>query len=765
MVLKRSGLFAAILLLLMLSSVFMPTLRLSAAGEDEALIQAIEAANRRGSGRISLTADIVLRSTLPSISGDVEVEGNGHAIDGAGANRIFVVDGGKLTVRDLTLANGSSDEDGGAILIQGNGELIVEDSTFTHNESMKGGGAISTSDSNVRLEVRRSIFDGNSSESGGGAILVIGGAAQIADSSFLDNVAKRFGGGLEAFVGEVSVSNSTFSRNRAAEGGAIHVSGAATLTHLTIVENVASESGDGIFKRSGRLNLYNSIVAGGGGASDCKGGLDEGRGNFSQDGTCGQHVGADPMLAEPTGSPVYYPLLDGSPAVDTADMAYCLETDQTGKRRPIGGGCDIGAFESATAMPAEPTPVPEICPLDDQIIAANSDTAVGNCAAGNGADLITLLRDFTLEEPLPRITTEITIDGNGYTINGSKAFRMFDIDGGRLTLKNLKLVDGMSAEDGGAILVQNGARLVVENTTFLGNESRKGGGAIATGSQNVNLTIRNSVFASNHADSGGGAILVYGGRAEISGSAFVDNEAGRFGGGVEAFVGTVRISNSTFARNRAGRAGAILVSGATTTLTHLTLVDNLSYSGEGDAIHKRSGLVYLRNSIIAGDGNGLECTGGLDQSAGNFSEDGSCALLPGGNPLLGDLTGSPGYFPLLDGSPLVDAADSAFCLATDQAGKPRPIGGGCDIGAAEFGEASVKQLASVATAEDSSACRVTTTHALNFRDGPAGNRIGLVPANATLTASARDSGWFNVDYGGVSGWISADYVTTAGVCG
>ena len=61
-------------------------------------------------------------------------------------------------------------------------------------------------------------------------------------------------------------------------------------------------------------------------------------------------------------------------------------------------------------------------------------------------------------------------------------------------------------------------------------------------------------------------------------------------------------------------------------------------------------------------------------------------------------------------------------------------------------------------------CMVTTTALLNFRDGPGGEIIGYVPNTASLTALARTDGWFQVDNNGVTGWISADYVTTQGDC-
>ena len=62
-------------------------------------------------------------------------------------------------------------------------------------------------------------------------------------------------------------------------------------------------------------------------------------------------------------------------------------------------------------------------------------------------------------------------------------------------------------------------------------------------------------------------------------------------------------------------------------------------------------------------------------------------------------------------------------------------------------------------------CRVTTTHRLNFRAAPDGIKLNeIVPHSVTLIAYARTDNWFNVSYGGSSGWISADYVRASGTC-
>ena len=348
MITKRINLAIAAFVFLALLSGFMPALRVQADVYFDSLYAEIEAANSSGSGNITLTADVTLSAALPPITGTITIEGDGNTISGANAYRIFDVDGGDLTIRNLTLTEGNSPGDAGAIFLQNGGELVVEDAIFTDNQAMHGG-AILTAPSSATLSISNSIFDGNSAGTGGGAILVNGGTVEIIGSTFSDNEAVSYGGAIETLNGVASIENSTFIDNRAGVGGGILVSGATTtMTHLTLVNNQAN-NGDGIHRRDGVAYLRNSIIAGGGDALDCTGLLNDSRGNLSQDGSCALLPSGDPLLEEMTGSPGYFALLDGSPAVDAADAEFCLETDQTGNERPQGGGCDIGAFESATA--------------------------------------------------------------------------------------------------------------------------------------------------------------------------------------------------------------------------------------------------------------------------------------------------------------------------------------------------------------------------------------------------------------------------------
>ena len=91
----------------------------------------------------------------------------------------------------------------------------------------------------------------------------------------------------------------------------------------------------------------------------------------------------------------------------------------------------------------------ETCSLSDALRAANADRERGECPAGDGADTITLTADITLTGELPRIISDITIDGAGFTISGDDELRIFYVDmGGSLTLQNIHLTEGRAHRRG-----------------------------------------------------------------------------------------------------------------------------------------------------------------------------------------------------------------------------------------------------------------------------------------------------------------------------
>ena len=771
-----------------------------------------------GDDTIILTSDITLSARLPNITSTITIEGAGHFISGNNTYRSFYVEpAGNLTINQLQLKHGS-ESDGGAILNYF-GTLAVTNSRFDSNSVIRFGGAIASfggtttitssrfsnnssankagalyTHNSGRLTVTSSTLVSNSADGAGGAIAVTGqttinssklndnssphgGAiwsralSYINNSEISNNSSTRDGGAIYATGITLEVTNSTITGNSASRyGGAVFVHESIArvdLKHVTVANNSAANGG-GVYKEAGgTLNLHNSIVAGSTSGGDCVGGLDGNVNNLIQDNSCSPSVSGDPILGTLTGLPGYYPLLNGSPAINAAHGDHCLDTDQAGLSRPwpAGGACDIGAYEvqfdpssaTATTTPTSaptstPTPRPfnvtlngSACHLDDAITAANTDTATGSCPAGSGADTIELIADITLEALLPRIRSEIVINGDGYAIDGAGQYYMFFVSRLRsLTIDNLTMKNGFSPGDGGAIVNRSG-ELTVRNSNFSQNAADHGGAIHHTGKL---LSIENSIFSSNSATTAGGAIDSEGAFPStytISRSTFNNNSTTSWGGAINMAgnLMTASISNNTFSANSARWAGALYTHAwsSTISITNNTFYGNSTTDSASSAFFvsgSPSLIVNLQNNIIAGS-TGADCGGyePVDQNVANLIEDGTCSPAISGDPLLGELTGSPAYYPLLGGSPANGAAYADYCPDTDQAGnaRPSPAGTACDIGAYESdyvfptATSTPTATATVTPTNTPTATATATPEDLCVTAGSGAN--GLFPASGT----------------------------------
>ena len=311
------------------------------------------------------------------------------------------------------------------------------------------------------------------------------------------------------------------------------------------------------------------------------------------------------------------------------------------------------------------------CSLADAITAANTDTATNGCTAGSGADTITLGVNITLDDYLPDITSEITIEGANYDIDGNDEYQIFYVDEGVLTINSITLTGGDGGSYGGAIDTKGGS-LTVTNSRLEDNEAGLLGGAIAT--DNTNVIIRNSIFVNNssgslggalaffssvpsdrgwtddmeiktllidqttfgeavpagcaaadisadpenHADASGGAMRISGGDVTIRRSSFIGNHAGVDGGAIYASAWRFLFENNTISCNRADAdGGGMYVIVGDLILRHSTLYQN-SAGDEGGGLYavddtgrnqdnEEGSGLYLQNSIIAGSTGGGDC--------------------------------------------------------------------------------------------------------------------------------------------------------------
>ena len=373
-------------------------------------------------------------------------------------------------------------------------------------------------------------------------------------------------------------------------------------------------------------------------------------------------------------------------------------------RRVSGGkvtallACALLCFGALPAAHAATINVDSGCTLAQAITSANTDATAPNstCEAGSGADTITLSANVNLSALLPAITSDITIDGKNYTIDGRNSYRVLDITAGTVTIQDAVLTKGNAGGAHGGIIRSRGANLTLTRVTLSNGESKNNGGGLFFDATSKRLTITSSIIAGNETkdNSGGlgGGIYVRAQSATIKRSAIGGNSGYSHGGGIYN-DGSLTIENSTFYSNQSttGHGGGVYTnSGDTTTLKHVTLNGNtVSSSGDGDSIY-RGGTTNLYNSILAGSDTSAHCEGsGTLNQAGSLIQDNSCSPAVSGDPSLGTLTGSPAYYPLSGSSIAVDTAVSTHCLRIDQVGTSRAQGSACDIGAFEVLAANI----------------------------------------------------------------------------
>lgn len=268
--------------------------------------------------------------------------------------------------------------------------------------------------------------------------------------------------------------------------------------------------------------------------------------------------------------------------------------------------------------------------------------------------------------------------------------------GGALDVNNSRILNNWASGAGGGIALFGGSAAIT-NSTLEGNDTGGAGGALWTNSETVLTMIDSSVANNEAADRGGG--LLNQGEARIERSTFRGNRAN--GGGAMVFLsGNVSLENVTVSGNTAteipgGIRSAVAPGTGSVSLTNVTLYGNTYLDRNANlVVDAESVAPQLRNTIIQGTIDGANCYLGVAPvSLGyNQSSDASCTLTGTGdiqnaNIALAPLAdnGGPTQTHLATvGSSVVDAIPADHCaVVVDQRNLPRPQGPNCDAGAVE----------------------------------------------------------------------------------
>lgn len=242
--------------------------------------------------------------------------------------------------------------------------------------------------------------------------------------------------------------------------------------------------------------------------------------------------------------------------------------------------------------------------------------AINDANANDEADTIMLaangtytLDDFDNETDgpngLPSVTSVVTIEGNGATIERDDAddtpyFRIFHVaEFGDLTLTDMTVRNGRAQSD-------------AANTDY------DGGGAYVLGA----LELSGAVVRDCYADRHGGGISNNGGALLIGNASGIrNNEAEGYGGGVHNFGGTAAVTGGTeVSGNHAVEyGGGVYNESGTVEITGGAVNQNTVEEYYGAGIYSYTGIARVRETLV--DGNKTDGTyGGGIHSEGSALE-------------------------------------------------------------------------------------------------------------------------------------------------
>ena len=587
----------------------------------------------------------------------VNLKCDGFTINANNLGRIFNVTStaDKLNIYNANLINGNADI-GGAIY--NTGSVYAYNTNFINNTAATMGGAVFN---NGTLTIQKCIVDNNditkrtssdSEDYGGAAIYnwydstlfiknstisnnlknykngdyVVGavtslGKTIISQNSYFVNNSGRWGGAITTSgsslpgkkVNELSISDSTFSKNGGLYGAGIFIQGSKfSITSCVFDSNTASGKGNmtpndnngaaievtntdkSITGTISRSTFTNNKAQYGGAIDICAGTIKITNSKFINN------------SADVEGGAIDINTLNGNPKVTISGSKFINNS------APLGGAIlnikDL-TVKGSTFINNTPNTIFNWVGAGGNLnLNIRTFTDLQN-AIGLVTGTITLNQNvaMTAKEAADftngiTINKDITIDGKGHTIDAKTLGRIFNIgEGFTVTLTNATLINGKATE-GGAIY--NDGSLTLSDVKLSDNAADSYGGAVFN---NGHLVVGNSVFDSNDIVNRGSASVDYGGAAiynwydgtlTVSGSNFTNNIKNYKNGdrlvGAIATIGDATISDSYFVNNTGRWGGAISTAG------YLLAGDDVNTLTVSGSTFKENGGLYGAGIFVAG---------------------------------------------------------------------------------------------------------------------------------------------------------------------
>ena len=587
----------------------------------------------------------------------VNLKCDGFTINANNLGRIFNVTStaDKLNIYNANLINGNADI-GGAIY--NTGSVYTYNTNFINNTAATMGGAVFN---NGTLTIQKCIVDNNditkrtssdSEDYGGAAIYNWYDSTLFIKNSTISNNLKNYKNGdyvvgAVTSLGKTIISqNSYFVNNSGRWGGAITTSGSSLpgkkVNELSISDSTFSKNGGlygaGIFIQGSKFSITSCVF---------DSNTASGKGNMTPNDNNGAAIEVTNTDKAITGT-IYKSTFTNNKAQYGGAIDICAGTIKITNSKFInnsadveGGAIDINALNGNPKVTISGSKfINNSAPLGGAILNIKDLTVKGSTFINNtpntifngvsaGGNLNLNIRTFTdLQNAIGLVTgtltlnqniamtakeaanftngitinKDITIDGKGHTIDAKNLGRIFSIgEGFTVTLTNATLING-KADKGGAIY--NDGSLTLSDVKLSDNAADGYGGAVFN---NGELVVSDSVFDSNDVLNRGSASVDYGGAAiynwydgtlTVSGSNFTNNIKNYKNGdnlvGAITTIGNATVSGSNFVNN-SGRWG-----GAISTAGYLLAGDDVNTLTVSGSTFKENGGLYGAGIFVAG---------------------------------------------------------------------------------------------------------------------------------------------------------------------
>ncbi|MBD2596730.1 type I secretion C-terminal target domain-containing protein [Nostoc spongiaeforme FACHB-130] len=527
----------------------------------------------------------------------VDIEGltiaNGYATDTRGGGGVY--NAGNLTLRNVTISNNfsggqdSSGNNGGGIYNSNSGVLRLNNSTVTANYAGQvnaegtfyagdGGGIYNAG----IVTLNNSAINGNS-------------AGYYNDSYFPDNLGN--GAGIYN-TGTLTAKNSTINNNRGTgDGTGIYSTGTVTLNSSSVNGNESSNPYYNAFSgivSNGSLTIKNSSVS-----------------NNRAIDVNGASSGIDSSGT----------LIISYSHIDNNQSYWSSGVIHSGILTVTNSSINYNSGRNSSGLIATGT-----SKIDKTTINGNYSyydfSSAGLSLSGTATVNNSSISSNSSDYGRAGFSTRGNVTVTNSTISGN-------IGGFNLALGSIYSSGIYNSASG---------NLTVIRSTITGN-SNPDGAANGTIVNYGTITIISSTISDNLAGLGGG-ILNYGTASVINTT--INNNIAGIGGAINN-SGTLTVVNSTISGNQSYSEGGGIYNSGTLTVSNSTIALNKSYYDEENTVSSGAGIynaatgtATIKNSIIAGNNDGIP--GAVNPDVfGNF--------ISNGYNLIGNLDGSTGFNP------------------------------------------------------------------------------------------------------------------------